>query len=96
MNSSLLAEIKTTEQDFEWYPTTNEIIDKFFEHVNHYQIDGLLDVGAGDGKVLNRFKQLVSDRYHTNLFAIEKSQPLLSSLPIDISILGTDFLAFIP
>lgn len=91
MNSTLLAEIKTTEQDFEWYPTTNEIIDKFFEHVNNYQIDRLLDVGAGDGKVLNRFRELVDDRYHTNLFAIEKSQPLLSGLPIDISILGTDF-----
>lgn len=96
MKSSLaLAELQDTNQDYEWYPTTNEIIDAFIKHVNAYQIESLLDIGAGNGKVLNRFKKSKEkDKeygYHTDLLAIEKSQPLLESLSADIGILGTDF-----
>lgn len=96
MKSSALAELKATEQDYEWYPTTNEIIDAFHTHVNRYEIESLLDIGAGNGKVLGAFKEKNSHveagcGYHTDLLAIEKSQPLLDLLPVDIGILGTDF-----
>ena len=57
MKSSALAELKATDQDFEWYPTTNEIIDAFHAHVNRYEIESLLDIGAGNGKVLSSFKE---------------------------------------
>ena len=92
-----LAELSATGQDFEWYPTTNEIIDAFHAHVNQFEIESLLDIGAGNGKVLNRFKEINSNihkdgyGYHTDLLAIEKSQPLLDSLPVEIGIIGTDF-----
>lgn len=91
--STLLAELRHTQQDYEWYPTTNEIINAFHRHAAKYQIKSLLDIGAGNGKVLNRFKELSkSDRdNHIDLFAIEKSRPLLDSLPMEIGILGTDF-----
>lgn len=91
--STLLAELRYTQQDHEWYPTTNEIINAFHQHAAKYEIKSILDIGAGNGKVLNRFKELSkSDREnHIDLFAIEKSRPLLDSLPMEIGILGTDF-----
>lgn len=94
-----LAELKDTHQDYEWYPTTNEIIDSIFDHASRFELDSLLDVGAGDGKVLKRFKERhlntpiekYETRRHVDYYAIEKARPLLDSLPIDIGILGTDF-----
>jgi len=92
-----LAELGATGQDFEWYPTTNEIISAFHKHANQRRPESLLDIGAGNGKVLNRFKELNirdpedRDNYHTEYFAIEKARPLLDMLPIDVGILGTDF-----
>ncbi|MBY0498869.1 MAG: DUF4942 domain-containing protein [Nitrosomonas sp.] len=94
-----LAELGATGQDFEWYPTTNEIIDSFFDHASRFELDSLLDVGAGDGKVLKRFKEKhlsvpiyeYETRRQVDYYAIEKARPLLDSLPIDVGILGTDF-----
>lgn len=97
--TTALAELKATDQDFEWYPTTDEIIFQFFKSINSAEIESLLDIGAGNGKVLMEFEKLkcqynetTSDRqsYNTSLFAIEKSRALLDSLPVDIGILGTD------
>lgn len=100
-NLILLNEIKDTGQDYEWYATTNEIIEKFYAHVNEFEIGSLLDIGAGNGKVLTQFEALKEaaiagedDRRHsygTSLFAIEKSLPLLNSLPSNISMMGADF-----
>lgn len=99
-NLALLHEMQDTGQDFEWYPTTQEIINALFVHANKQQIESLLDIGAGNGKVLLGFDALRKasfeennhrDRYSTKLFAMEKSRPLLDSLPLDISIMGTDF-----
>ena len=91
---NMLAELKHTAQDHEWYPTTNEIIEAFHNHVHHFEIESLLDIGAGNGKVLTALRDRNSKQEHcysTDLLAIEKSQPLLESLPPDIGILGTDF-----
>ncbi|MBA3756960.1 MAG: hypothetical protein H0X02_12365, partial [Nitrosomonas sp.] len=49
--ANVLAELKETAQDFEWYPTTNEIIDAFHEHANKLAPERLLEIGAGNGKV---------------------------------------------
>lgn len=89
-----LAELNATGQDFEWYPTTNEIIAVFHKIANPLRLESLLDIGAGNGKVLTRFKELNeknTDKYNTDYFAIEKARPLLDSLPVDTGILGTDF-----
>lgn len=91
---NMLAELKHTNQDHEWYPTTNEIIEAFHNHVHRFEVESLLDIGAGNGKVLTAFRDKNSKQehcYHTDLLAIEKAQPLLESLPPDIGILGTDF-----
>lgn len=89
-----LAELQATDTDFEFYPTTNQIIGEFHSHVHKFEISSLLDIGAGNGKVLNRFKEINSQfehGYRTEYFAIEKARVLLDSLPVEISILGTDF-----
>jgi hypothetical protein len=92
---SLLAEMHDTQQDFEWYPTTNEIISAFALHVlNEGRYISVLDVGAGNGKVLKAFVSHAKEQGKGNyieLFAIEKSRPLLDTLDSDISIIGTDF-----
>lgn len=90
----VLSELKDFDQDLEWYPTTNEIISAFHDHANKRKPGSLLDVGAGDGKVLKSFKEANKRNavdYGTEYFAIEKARPLLDRLPVDISILGTDF-----
>jgi hypothetical protein len=89
-----LAELGATGQDHEWYPTTNEIIDAFHAHASSFEMTSILDIGAGDGKVIKRFQEKnskIPDCYRTEYFAIEKARPLLDSLPVDVGILGTDF-----
>lgn len=91
---NMLAELKDTEQDFEWYPTTNEIIAAVKGHAEKLCIGSLLDIGAGNGKVLKALQMMKNERgdvREINIFAIEKSRPLLESLPVEIGILGTDF-----
>jgi hypothetical protein len=81
-------------QDFEWYPTTSEIIDVIVKsvvndrEVNHRSYSSpqfsILDCGAGDGRFLAAFDD-------AKKYAIEKSRPLLDSLPANVFIVGTDF-----
>ncbi len=99
MQLSILEENKATNQDFEWYPTTSEIIDAMFSHAMGRRPSGslamsMLDVGAGDGKVLSTCKakaKSFNSHFVVDLFAIEKSSLLLDSLPDEVAIIGTDF-----
>ncbi len=100
--TELLRIVKSTEQDFEWYPTTNEIIaalvkdyrkhphgvEREYRRYHHHSAVSVLDIGAGNGKVLAALRDagIASDCY-----AIEKSIPLLACLPNDFVIVGTDF-----
>jgi hypothetical protein len=105
--TALLRIVKETGQDFEWYPTTKEIIDALVEDYSggseerreeKYRQTGryiprrdrtsVLDIGAGNGKVL---KALAEAGIASDCYAIEKSIPLLASLPPDVVIVGTDF-----
>ena len=97
-----VAILKSAEQDFEWYPTTDEMIVAAFRHCE--SISSMLDIGAGDGRVLKKFDELNFGRIAKregwtefvstiDKFAIEKSEIHLNNMPPDISIVGTDFLA---
>lgn len=79
--NDLIKQVAGTDQDFEWYPTTNEILNVLCKNTDEHA--SILDIGAGNGKVLKRF---TGDKY-----AIEKSRPLLDSLPSDVIIVGVDF-----
>jgi hypothetical protein len=117
--TSTLEKIKTLEtsnSDFEWYPTTDEIINKMKQDIftlfkkeilgtwrdNGFTSKGydrkeccimsFLDVGAGDGRILNSFK---NDKYLSieNKYGIELAQPFAEDLILkdDIFLIGRDF-----
>lgn len=88
-NAKLVSILKDSEQDFEFYPTTTEIINKVKQDIkdNFYNTSmSFLDIGCGNGKVLEAVKDQFSE-----LYAIEKSQVLISTLPANIFIIGTEF-----
>lgn len=88
----LLNDLKEAGQDYEWYPTTDEIISAVKDDIKRYMTNhrmyskslSVLDCGAGDGRVL---MQLTDG----NRYAIEKSTMLISHMPKEIIIVGTDF-----
>jgi len=63
---ALINKLKEADQDFEWYPTTTEILNKLIDNVRRYvanefdkkndwrekNIHSVMDIGAGNGKVL--------------------------------------------
>lgn len=96
--NQLVAEIKENNEDFEWYPTTPEIVRAFALYVkswNHVWDDcgysgSILDVGCGNGGF---FQKLCADETFKNIdkYGIEKSIILSEQLPEDVVLLGTDF-----
>ncbi|MGR5299378.1 DUF4942 domain-containing protein, partial [Vibrio mediterranei] len=99
--------LKNSAQDFEFYPSTeahitavtDDISDilKTHEFSNHYhQNVKLLDIGAGDGRVLQMMKKtleaLEQERLHCDLYAIEKATVHTDTYRTkDITLLGTEF-----
>jgi 16S rRNA A1518/A1519 N6-dimethyltransferase RsmA/KsgA/DIM1 with predicted DNA glycosylase/AP lyase activity len=91
---STIKNLRNQEEDFEWYPTTNEILESFEKDLETFMEDSrkrtyncsFLDIGAGDGKVLKRVKE----KFKTNLF-VEKSQFHNSNMDKDFCLMGTDF-----
>lgn len=89
--SALVRQIKEHGQDFQWYPTTDEIlsvvksdIDQMIEDLDLDQAPSLLDCGAGDGRSLMYLTK--GDKY-----AIEKSKPLITAMDSSIFVIGADF-----
>ena len=77
--------LKDEQQDFEWYPTTNEIINAIKNDFGYNSnFPTILDCGAGDGRVLSALTE-------GKKYAIEKAQPLVERMPSDIFIVGSDF-----
>lgn len=103
---SLLETLKENNQDFEWYPTTEEIIKTVYSDLKQkdrcHKLDKMLDIGAGNGKVFKCFDEYlkkekeISDEWYNRVciskkYAIEKSAILCEQLPHDVIIVGTDF-----
>lgn len=97
--------LKSAGQDFEFYPTTNEIIARLIHNLKtdfsdyygrtHYREKAptaILDIGAGNGKVLLAVRAAVQsenlcfDEFH----AIEKSALLCEAMDPAIFVIGTD------
>jgi len=89
--TATLTALKDSEQDFEWYPTTDEMIEVVRIHMGntseHIHVSSILDIGAGDGRVL----QALGGEYCSNLYAIEKAAIHIDNMPAEIAIVGTDF-----
>ena len=80
----MIKQLKKAGQDYDFYPTTPEIIEILKHHIK--EGSSVLDVGAGRGDVLKALEDKAGD-----LFAIEKSEILLGQLPASVFIVGTDF-----
>ena len=103
----LIQEIKSNDEDFEWYPTTFEIVDKIAAKMarSDSHIMSILDIGCGNGgffEKLDRTDHFYNDDWkhhnhnsklskHYSKYGIEKSNILANELPDDIVLLGSDF-----
>lgn len=93
--------LKDADEDFEWYPSTDEIIDTVTKHLvdvaegQYGRTHSIMDIGAGDGRVLKRFQERLKERAPhrdtVKLYAIEKAVTHQSNMPKDITIIGTEF-----
>lgn len=92
----LLKELKEQGQDFEWYPTTDEMIECLANGIKealrregkyHHSIDKVLDIGAGDGRVL---KKLISSEIGRQSFMIEQATTHIENYTFGF-VVGRDF-----
>lgn len=97
--STTLRAIQAAGEDFEWYPTTRRMIEWVARHASGLRPASILDIGAGDGRVLLGLAELCAtpgdDRGRDahavrELFAIEKSPVLAQRWPEEITPLGSD------
>jgi len=91
---ALVKKLQEAGEDFEFYPTTPEIIKCVLDH--HYRVldrwkemkGTILDVGAGHGA----FLKAAAERYPgAQLLAIERSAHLMNELVKFAKVIGTDF-----
>lgn len=96
--SKVLEELKTENNDFEWYPTTPEIINAIAEDILKadcvFKLDSIFDIGCGDGRVLKGLQRIIKDKrdnYISDLYGIEKARNLIARWDEDITFVGGDF-----
>ena len=98
----LIAELKENGEDFEFYPTTRDMIRRIwrFQSKNrsgHYRFGKVLDIGCGKcdfRKWIGELNQEAGDRSSVDIYeyyVIEKSHILIDRLDPDVIVLGTDF-----
>lgn len=87
--SQTVEDLKASNEDFEWYPTTNAMLECIrkdaLAHTKNEKYLNVLDCGAGDGRALD-FLAGDGEKY-----AIEKSAILLAQHSKDIVPVGVDF-----
>lgn len=95
--NNLIRELKENNQDFEFYPTTKEMIKPIYRVVNG---GDWLDIGCGTCNFKKFFEELRNEvqpkecdkpKYFGKYYVIEKSRILLDKLEKDVICLGTNF-----
>lgn len=101
--NGLLREVKGMGEDFEIYPTTEEIIEAMYNDIKkqdgmNYSSKTILDIGAGYGKLFSTFKNIAENETDerkrvtiNKAYAIEKSRTLINAMPADVFVVGCDF-----
>ena len=99
--NSLIQKAKEENQDFEWFPTTQEIVNEIVADIgkrySYYdKVARLLDIGCGNVSFFEKFDIAAEKLHYNNIlvhhrYGIEKSQTLLNNLHEKVIILGTEF-----
>ena len=87
----LVAQLKQNGQDFEFYPTTDEMFDVIVNDLKikeYNRFESVLDIGAGTAHFKDRLAEV---KKNFTYFAIEKSEILIQNYSSDIVVIGTDF-----
>jgi hypothetical protein len=87
MTTTLLDSVIQSDQDFEWYPTTDRMIAAVKKRLSA-QFDSIMDIGAGDGRVLVELG--TKSTHGRKLYSIEKSSVLVQAQPDEVIPVGTD------
>jgi SAM-dependent methyltransferase len=88
---NLITNLKESGEDFEFYPTSLEMIEPIYNDLLEWNYCKVLDIGCGNGNFFTKFAEIGNKVIIREKFAIEKSEILISKMPADIIILGTDF-----
>lgn len=92
---NLIENLKENNQDFEFYPTTKEIVEKIYYDLSKNNFGeenySCLDIGSGNGNFFNKFNEIKGKASIRNKYAIEKSEILISKMAADIVVVGADF-----
>ena len=88
-------------EETEFYPSTQEIVDKVAEWLSTSgsETQSILDIGCGNGSFFEKLDNYFSKHknHHSKLYSsykkygIEKSNILAEQLPEDVVLLGSDF-----
>lgn len=91
MNTNkVIQKMKENNDDFEWYPTTQEIVNKLGTKIYFNGTNKILDIGCGKGDFFDKLSKVSNPNIYK--YGIEKSQTLINEMPDDIVLLGTDFM----
>ena len=82
--NALIEVLKENNQDFEFYPTTKEILEVIKNDYNMTEAETVLDIGCGTCN----FKKVIKPYQY---YVVEKSKILIDKLDEDTIVLGTDF-----
>jgi hypothetical protein len=82
----LVEKLKSAGEDMEWYPTTDIMIGVVARWLP-IDAKSIMDIGAGDGRVLGKFSDKCKD---AKLYGIEKSTILVQAQPKNVIPVGTD------
>jgi len=90
--ADLVASLRAEGEDFEWYPTTAAMIQVIVadakQRLDLDDLDSVLDIGAGDARVLALFR---ASWPKATYLSIEKSSVLQASQPDWVVFAGTNF-----
>lgn len=97
--NTLIQDLKDHDQDFEFYPTTREMIQAVYRNfrARREDIRSVLDIGCGTCNFYSHMQSLIEADAELKgaglpkYFVMEKSKILIDRLPKEAIVLGTDF-----
>lgn len=92
---AIVKELKQNNEDFEWYPTKQNMIEAIIQDIQSLngktvsnKAKSILEIGAGDCRVVNEISKHCGIQ---DISIIEKAQTFIAKMPLNIKLIGTDF-----